>query len=619
MLALLTQFLTASAATITVALVKDINTNASSSNPSSLTNVNGALFFAADDGIHGTELWKSDSTASSINMVKDIYPQPTVSSNPDTLTNLPGIQIGSPPPPPPSYGSYPFSLTNVNGILFFNATTSANGSELWKSDGTADGTTMVMDINSVAGVGSSPQKLTNMNGTLFFTTDDGIHGRELWKSDGTASGTMMVADIATRTVGVGSSPDKLTNVNGTLFFIADDGIHGSELWKTDGTTAGTQLVKDINTLAVVDPYYYSPPHGLTNVNGTLFFIADDDTHGRELWKSDGTTAGTQLVKDINPTTVIEPYSYTPPSGLTNMNGTLFFTTDDGINGRELWKSDGTASGTTMVTDIYPGGSSDPENLTNVNGMLFFITSTYRGQELWKSDGTASGTAFVKNINSGGGGGFGYGSTITSLINVNGTLFFVANDNGSHGSELWKSDGTADGTAMVMDINPLGQDSSDPHDLTSVNGRLFFTANDGTHGRELWQGLVIARPIITSNGQPIAADDTTPSVSEGTDFGGTQPGHSVTHTFTITSSATPRITISEPAAGDFMISQSPSILDEQKVVITITFRPTAFGLRSATIGLASESYEPNPFTFAIQGMGEPFHAFLPLILHENTSK
>src|SRR5256885_1520773 len=103
------------------------------------------------------------------------------------------------------------------------------------------------------------------------------------------------------------------------------------------------LVKDINASPGA-----SFPHDLANVNGTLFFSANDGTHGDELWKSDGTAAGTVLVKDINPGS-----ADSSPSDLTNVNGTLFFVADDGTNGRELWKSDGTAAGTVLVKDINP--------------------------------------------------------------------------------------------------------------------------------------------------------------------------------------------------------------------------------------------------------------------------
>ena len=96
--------------------------------------------------------------------------------------------------------------------------------------------------------------------------------------------------------GTAALPSYLTNVNGTLFFAADDGTHGGELWKSDGTAAGTVAGQGHQP----GQRQLRLPYNLTNVNGTLFFAADDGTHGSELWKSDGTAAGTVLVKDINP-------------------------------------------------------------------------------------------------------------------------------------------------------------------------------------------------------------------------------------------------------------------------------------------------------------------------------
>ncbi len=92
-----------------------------------------------------------------------------------------------------------------------------------------------------------------------------------------------------------SYPDQLTIVNGTLFFRANDGTNGTELWKSNGTEAGTIIVKDINPGSGA-----SVPEHLTDVNGTLFFQAGDSTNGFELWKSDGSEAGTIMIKDINP-------------------------------------------------------------------------------------------------------------------------------------------------------------------------------------------------------------------------------------------------------------------------------------------------------------------------------
>jgi ELWxxDGT repeat protein len=192
---------------------------------------------------------------------------------------------------------------------------------------------------------------TNVNGTAFFLANDSIHGKELWKSDGTPAGTTMVKDINTGTAnGVDAGNVNYgfayVNVNGVFFFAANNGSAGVELWKSDGTEAGTVMVKDIRTGASNSSPYY-----LTNVNGTLFFQANNGTNGIELWKSDGTEAGTVLVKDINPGA---GGSMTSNMTFLNVNGTLYFSADNGVNGEELWKSDGTTNGTVMIKDIRPG-------------------------------------------------------------------------------------------------------------------------------------------------------------------------------------------------------------------------------------------------------------------------
>src|SRR5262249_16139833 len=216
------------------------------------------------------------------------------------------------------------------------------------------------------------EKVTAVGGTLFFTANDGVNGEELWKSDGTTAGTVLVKDINSGSAfgyGYGSRPYELTAVGGTLFFSADDGVHGRELWKSDGTEAGTVLVKDINP----HPHPFGPrPSGLAAVGGTLFFSADDGVHRPELWKSDGTEAGTVLVKDINPNSAYGFPVGSYPHYLTDVGGTLFFAANDGTNSLELWKSDGTEAGTVLVKDINPGGGNNgslPNHLTAVNGTL----------------------------------------------------------------------------------------------------------------------------------------------------------------------------------------------------------------------------------------------------------
>jgi ELWxxDGT repeat protein len=441
-------------------LVKDIWLGSRSSLDSSnwMTNVNGALYFVADDGASGRELWKSDGTEAGTVRVKDMRPGSRGAFRSlDLLTQ---------------------SLTNVNGKLFFLAgdfhryTAESTTFELWKSDGTEIGTLAVNRL-STGSMGSYPNDLTNINGSLYFSAfdvDDAPYftRQKYWKSDGTESGTDRVNEMApVKPIGIA--------VNGTVYYSAHEGDSGSELWKTDGTPGGTIRVKDI-----IPGAFSSYPHYLINVDGILYFSAYGEVRdriivNRELWKSDGTEAGTVRVKDIWPG---PEGSY--PRHLTNVNGVLYLIANDGINGIELWKSDGTDAGTVRVKDIRSGNdSSFPNHFTNSNGVLYFSANNgIDGAELWKSDGTEAGTVLVKDTGPGE-----FSGSPTNLSNVNGALYFSAND-GIHGDELWTSDGTAEGTVLVSDL-VAGTGGSNPGPFTEVNGKLFFPATDDLHGRELW--------------------------------------------------------------------------------------------------------------------------------------
>ena len=156
----------------------------------------------------------------------------------------------------------------------------------------------------------------------------------------------------------------MADLGGTLLFAAQTAGNGIELWKSDGTGAGTVLVKDINSTPLVTNS--SAPSLLTVIGTTLFFRATTASGGNELYKTDGTDAGTELIKDIR-----TGPSSSGPQKLTSVGSTLFFTADDGANGREVWKSDGTEIGTVLLRDINPDAStSDPIELTDVGGTLF---------------------------------------------------------------------------------------------------------------------------------------------------------------------------------------------------------------------------------------------------------
>ncbi|MBC7923566.1 MAG: T9SS type A sorting domain-containing protein [Ferruginibacter sp.] len=432
-------------------LVKDIRPGADGAFPGNLTNVD-VLYFTTGDPATGFQLWRSDGTPVGTVLVQDRFSDAAAAG----LTNL----------------------TNVDGILYFvvriGTSASTQRRELWRSDGTPAGTVLVKTLATGYPSLDVPRNyLINLAGTLYFTDV-----AELWKTNGTPAGTVLVKIIpTTRSL---TYPTGFTASNGLIYFAAED-VNGREPWQSDGTTEGTGLLKNIN------PSGYNPlggsgssgPERFTDVNGVVYFsaTASDSFSNFELWKSDGTAAGTVLVKEINP-----PLNRgSNPTQLTSVNGLLYFVAGDDVNGRELWRSDGTAAGTVLVKDIHPGpGSSDPVQFTNVDGVLYFAaTNGVDGQELWKSDGTAAGTVLVKDIHPGPGG-----SDPVQFTNVDGVLYFAAND-ATSGQELWKSDGTPAGTGRVGDIRP-GTVGSDPAQFTNVGGVLYFSADEGVNGRELWK-------------------------------------------------------------------------------------------------------------------------------------
>jgi ELWxxDGT repeat protein len=401
-----------------------VNTVADSSNPTDLTASGGFVYFTADDGTHGKQLWRTDGTTAGTVMVTNINS---------------------------SGGGFDCTdLTDVNGTLYFTADDGTDGLQVWVSDGTSGGTIMVSNLQPTSGGAADPADLTNVNGTVFFTANAGTTGRELYRTNGTLNSTHLIINIYN---GSGTAnPTSLTNVNGTLFFAANDGIHGNELWKSNGTTTGTVMVSNI------DPTGSSNPTGLTNVNGTVFFAATNGTNGIQLWKSDGTAAGTVMVKDINTTST---GANSNPADLTNVDGVLFFRADDGVHGSELWKSDGTTSGTVLVKDINPGAAgSTPDQLINGNGTLFFAANNgTNGVQFWQSDGTSAGTVQNTIINPSG-------SSSPTNLTLGGSFLMMAANDGTHGVEPWVS--------PLPTARPIAADAS----YTYVSGSTLTVAAPG---------------------------------------------------------------------------------------------------------------------------------------------
>ena len=421
----------------------------------------GAAFFDGWDGARGRELWRSDGTPGGTVPVRDICP-------------------GS------CDGRGSVELVASGGALYFQADDGAHGRELWTSDGTAAGTRMVKDVRPGLR-SSSPGFLTAAPGGVYFTADDGTHGVELWFSDGTTVGTHLVADVLpgnpAPNYGAGmdtGGPADLVMVGEVLLFSACDCAHGRELWRTDGTAAGTTLVKDLVPGVEEGFYFYQPwPFAQENpvvAGGRMFFGGklDDGTSGVVPWVSDGTTAGTMPLL--------------PPPGTAWSTRSFFVFGDDVLFGAgpvgelTLWRSDGTPGGTAPLGTAANGGERlTPLSYARLGDLVFFSGyQTSAGRELWATDGTVAGTERVTEIVAGATGGldqswFGFAA-------AGGRVFFPADD-GSHGIELWSSDGTAAGTAMVSDLASGNAAAFTIHTSTypaALGQQLFFRAWDGTH-------------------------------------------------------------------------------------------------------------------------------------------
>jgi ELWxxDGT repeat protein len=333
----------------TPVLLKDANRLGAGSKPLGLVEVGSTVFFTADDGPHGREVWRTDGTPTGTFLLKDINP------NGDIDTDLRDSAV-------------------LNGILFFGVWDFGRGAQIWKTDGTAAGTTLVKTIRPYPPSYEHPQGFAALNGLVLFWAYDASHGTELWRSDGTPAGTHLLKDIYPGPNGSFSGYQAL--LNGQLFFTAQDGVHGIQLWRSDGTAAGTRMVTD----NLLDPY------DLHAVNGRVVFIADDGVHGNELWSSDGTAAGTYLVQDINPGggSAFRYLGYTgDPDNITVAGDKAFFSATDGAHGYKVWISDGTSAGTYQLanTDLYLD-RFNPSPVLSINATFYFV-----GGGLWKSDGT----------------------------------------------------------------------------------------------------------------------------------------------------------------------------------------------------------------------------------------
>ncbi len=414
-------------------LVRDLDRPERSSNPRSFSIEGSRVVFVADgDGVEGG-LWRTDGTAGSIELLDDtavwrrtLAVAGRVFAFGDAQEAL-AVVDGDVVRQLASFGENRAQETAILGDRLFVGTF-GSGQELWVSDGTEEGTRLVVDVNPdwfegcvfspCPPIRGLPDQLTPVGDRLFFVAQSpGAEAPELWTSDGSAGGTHRVAAAEGLAVGTG-----LATVSGKLVLVASTPEHGSELWVTDGSAAGTRRLTDL-------PSDAAPGKVVTAGGGALFTVRDATFHD-ELWRTDGTAAGTVRVTDLRRAGVRSRVDRLLPAG--GPADGAYLVVDNRALGRELWTSDGTADGTGPVADLHPGArGSNPEPLGVVAGRL---------------------------------------------------LFAAAGD--AAGYELWITDGTAAGTHRLTDLAP-GPAASDPSAVAVVGERLVFAAADGEHGVEPW--------------------------------------------------------------------------------------------------------------------------------------
>lgn len=382
------------------------------------------LLFTGDDGVHGGELWATDGSSAGTRLVSDLCAGPC--------------------------SFYPISYASIGGRHLFLP---YEGHDLWVTDGTKAGTFQVFDFEDGSSDAGALSPRAVVGNRLFFAAAEREFGRELWVTDGTPNGTRLVRDIADRDLG-GSEPAFMRPFNGRLLFFADDGVHGHEPWLSDGTKGGTALIADVEGDDAEPLRLEAADVG----ERLLFTQASVDG----LWVTDGTAQGTIQLADEE------------IHGLTSAGkgGPAFYQTrSEDRRNVLLWASDGTLGGTRQVMDL---GRGVPAELVALGKSgLFAWSSEEHGTELWRSDGTPQGTGLLADLTA------GVESTPgLQLLNVVGPwLYFLSEPNFLGPVLLWRTNGTAAGTAPIVEVG-MGHDGDGPTWIAALGERLVVFLRSG---------------------------------------------------------------------------------------------------------------------------------------------
>jgi ELWxxDGT repeat protein len=485
-----------------------------------------AVFFSANNGVNGVELWRA--VGQTVEMVENLNTEPVGggqdgSSYPEfaTARGQSVLFIAQTPAVLPASGSpYDCKLYRANasgggaselvnihnrcallkvinlpgGMMFSLSPSGLPGQkdELWVTDGTAPGTSS-LDLNGLyysTTIDSGHFKVAyGPNGeAYFFGTVGSGEPDKIWRTDGTRAGTHIFADLATR-----SARQEIVWLNGRIYFDVGGNGPSSEigLWTSDGTAAGTSAVRAGDLANITD---------LRPANGRLVFWSAADPNERELWVSDGTSNGTlYLGKRGNQTNDVPVDANVTFAGKLGSRAVFAAQLDSAALGRELTITDGTSANTVLIRNINAGGSSDPDNFLQLGDQILFVARDFdHGRELWRTDGTESGTFQLKDIGAlSNDGNVTLGSPDTI---INGIAYFTAGENPAY-PDLWRTDGTVAGTSRITGISALR------FSIVGGNGsQLLFRAFSPGGSTHLWSWNGSQAQIISAaDGLKITSD------------------------------------------------------------------------------------------------------------------
>ena len=472
--------------------VLEIEPGPRSSAPRALAVAGPVLLFLARTTEFGEELWRSDGTAAGTSQAPEICPGPaTFCLDPgdsgrlavlgeraiffaggDELWVSDGTPGGTERLRDDLLSNFALAFARIGDELLFPALQAPTGRELWKTDGTPEGTMLVADVQP-GSTGSNAYPLQVVEDRLFFSASNvGVH---LWVTDGTSEGTALAHPLA---------PEMPVAAFGSqLVFHADDGTRGGEPWITDGTVQGTRLLRDVNP---GPDGAFDARFNLTRPvpdGDRLLFFAYSRPTGFELWESDGTEKGTRLLHDLDTQASSVPRAFdgSPAGELADFGGLLLFTAEEPAHGAELWRSDGSEAGTVLVRDLVPGPDPHsegflrpvgPEELTATDRRAYFAADLpLWGPVLWRTNGWASGTQPVEDPSAWP--GLGPNSLVANPAAGSGADLVYRAMLNLEQSPVWRSDGTGSGTYPVT--------SSSPGVLVPFGDRVLFGAAGG-----LWE-------------------------------------------------------------------------------------------------------------------------------------